>query len=157
VLDLPFFENLALGRERRPPWSRRGLLDRSALCDAARTAARDLTIVPADPAAPLRSFSGGNQQKVIVARELDGSPVALVAAQPTRGVDLGAVEFIHHLLIRERDRGLAVLLISAELSEVIALSDRIAVLYRGRIAGLFEAGEADEDTLGRLMLTGAGA
>jgi ABC-type uncharacterized transport systems, ATPase components len=98
-----------------------------------------------------RRFSGGNQQKIVVGRELLRGPRLLIAAQPTRGVDVGAIEFIHKELVAARDRGLAVLLVSADLSEILALSDRILVMHRGRIMGELTPQEATEERLGLLM------
>lgn len=103
------------------------------------------------PEISARSLSGGNQQKLIVAREIDRDPDLLIAAQPTRGLDVGAIEFVHRRLIRYRDSGKAVLLVSLELDEILALSDRILVIYEGRIVGELGAGEADEQKIGLLM------
>nr|MDQ6883063.1 ABC transporter ATP-binding protein [Candidatus Dormibacteraeota bacterium] len=102
-----------------------------------------------------RTLSGGNQQKIIVAREMSGQPRVLLAAQPTRGVDIGAIEFIHRRLVAQRDEGAAVLLVSAELDEIRSLSDRIAVIYEGRIVSI-EPAETPEERLG-LLMTGGGA
>ena len=101
-----------------------------------------------------RSMSGGNQQKAIIAREIDRSPKLLIAAQPTRGLDVGAIEYIHERLIRERDAGKAVLLMSLEMEEVLNVSDRIAVIYEGEIVGILNANETDENEIG-LMMSGA--
>jgi simple sugar transport system ATP-binding protein len=100
------------------------------------------------------TLSGGNQQKVIVAREFARKGRVLIAAQPTRGVDVGSTEFIHRKLVSARDSGMAVLLVSAELEEVLGLADRIAVMFRGRIAGVVESSEATPELLGYLMATG---
>ena len=102
---------------------------------------------------PASSLSGGNQQKVIVARELSSAPVVLLASQPTRGVDIGAIEFIHRQLIAQRDAGAAILLVSAELDEIRSLSDRIAVMYEGRIVSI-ESPDVTEERLGLLMTGG---
>jgi len=102
---------------------------------------------------PARSLSGGNQQKVIVARELSSNPQVLIASQPTRGVDIGAIEFIHRRLIEVRDAGKAVLLVSAELDEIRSLSDRIAVMYEGKIVDIVSP-QATEEQLGILMTGG---
>ena len=99
------------------------------------------------------TLSGGNQQKVVIAREIQRNPKLLVVAQPTRGLDVGAIEFVHQQLIRERDRGKALLLFSLELDEVLALADRIAVIYEGEIVGVLSREEASEEKLG-LMMTG---
>ncbi len=103
---------------------------------------------------PASTLSGGNQQKVILAREFTRGGRLLVAAQPTRGVDVGSTEFIHRKLVDARDRGMAVLLISAELEEVLSLADRIAVMFRGQIAGLLDSADATPELLGYLMATG---
>jgi len=100
------------------------------------------------------TLSGGNQQKVIIAREFTRNGRLLVAAQPTRGVDVGSTEFIHRKLVEARDGGMAVLLVSAELDEVLSLADRIAVMYRGKIAGVLDASEATPELLGYMMATG---
>ena len=97
------------------------------------------------------SLSGGNQQKVIVARELSRPVKLLIASQPTRGLDVGSIEFIHHRIVQARDAGAAVLLISAELDEIMSLSDRIAVMYKGKIIDEMPAGTASRETLGLLM------
>jgi simple sugar transport system ATP-binding protein len=96
-------------------------------------------------------MSGGNQQKAIIAREVDRSPELLIAGQPTRGLDVGAIEFIHKKLIEERDKGRAVLLVSLELDEVMNVSDRIAVIFEGRIVGIVDAKDATENQLGLMM------
>jgi simple sugar transport system ATP-binding protein len=103
---------------------------------------------------PARAMSGGNQQKAIIARMVNVKPAVLIAFQPTRGVDVGAIEFIHKTLIAERDRGCAILLISFELDEVMNVSDTIKVIYHGQIKGSFEQGTVDEKQLGLLMAGG---
>jgi simple sugar transport system ATP-binding protein len=97
------------------------------------------------------ALSGGNQQKVIIARELSRPVKLLIASQPTRGLDVGSIEFIHHRIVEARDAGAAVLLISAELDEIMSLSDRIAVMYKGRILDILDAKEASREQLGLLM------
>jgi simple sugar transport system ATP-binding protein len=103
------------------------------------------------------NLSGGNQQKVVVAREFSGTISLLVLDQPTRGLDVGSIEFIHKQVIAKRDAGAAVLLVSAELDEVLELSDRVAVMYRGRLVATFDADEADRETIGLLMARGEAA
>jgi len=103
---------------------------------------------------PAGSLSGGNAQKMVLARELARQPKVLLAAQPTRGLDVSAIEFVHRKLIEQRDAGLAVLLISTELDEILALSDRIAVMYEGQIIGVVQAKDADVNEIG-LMMAGA--
>ncbi|HAU86635.1 MAG TPA: heme ABC transporter ATP-binding protein, partial [Lachnospiraceae bacterium] len=102
----------------------------------------------------VRGLSGGNQQKVIIGREIANQPDLLIAVQPTRGLDVGAIEYVHKMLVKERDAGKAVLLVSLELDEVMNVSDRIAVIYDGHIAGEFKQGEVDEQTIGLLMAGG---
>jgi len=147
-------ENLALGRHHTEPYSSSGLLRPDVLRREAERLIEENDLRPPDPDAAASGLSGGNQQKMIVARELDGSPRLLVASQPTRGVDIGAIEFVHGEIVRLRDAGAAVLLVSSELSEIMSLADRIAVMYRGRIAAVVDAREATEESVG-LLMTGA--
>jgi len=144
-------DNLNMGFHRRPPLSRRGVLDRAAMRDRARgLIARFGIKIPGEGTA-VGTLSGGNLQKVVVARELDHQAPVLIAEQPTRGVDVGAIEFIHAQLVAERDKGRAVLLVSAELGEVLALSDRVLVMYEGRVIAEVPGNEATETSLGLLM------
>ena len=106
------------------------------------------------PTTPAGALSGGNQQKVVLAREIDGNPRVLIAAQPTRGLDVGAIEFVHRRLVEQRDAGRAVLLVSLELEEILSLSDRILVIYEGRIVGEFPP-TATEEEIGLAMTGGA--
>ena len=101
-----------------------------------------------------RSLSGGNQQKAIVGREIDGNPNLLIAVQPTRGLDVGAIEYIHQRLLEQRDQGKAVLMVSLELDEILDLSDRIAVIYNGELVGLVNAAETNENEIGLMMAGG---
>ncbi len=151
VLTYSIKDNLILGRQRWGQFSLRGLLLklRQNLAWALRLI-REFDIRAPGPSAEARSLSGGNQQKIIVARELSAEPRVLVASQPTRGVDIGAIEFIHRRLIEKRDAGEAILLVSAELDEIRSLSDRIAVMYEGRIVGV-ESPDVSEERLGLLM------
>ena len=109
---------------------------------------------PPDPEATAGALSGGNQQKVVISREVEGAPALLVAAHPTRGVDVGAQEAIHAAILERRDEGAAVLLVSADLSEVLHLADRIVVLFSGRWNGEFVRGEAGEEEIGVRMAGG---
>ena len=152
VLDYSIAENLVLGQQHR--YSRHGALDEAAIAENARRQIERFDIRPSDPAAPARALSGGNQQKIVIAREMGRDFSVLLAAQPTRGVDVGAIEFIHTQLRNARAAGKAVLLVSADLTEVLALSDRIAVMYGGRFAVVLPRAEANEDVLGAYM-TGA--
>jgi simple sugar transport system ATP-binding protein len=103
---------------------------------------------------PARNLSGGNQQKTILARELSREVKLLIASQPTRGLDVGSIEFIHSQIVAARDKGAAVLLVSAELDEVLALSDRVAVMYKGKLVAVMPRSEANRDRLGLLMTGG---
>jgi len=152
VLDYSVAENLILGQQHR--FTRGAALDASRILEHARALISHYDIRPPEPALPARTLSGGNQQKIVVAREMSRDFKVLLAAQPTRGVDVGAIEFIHAQLRGARDQGKAVLLVSADLAEVLALSDRIAVMYGGRIVALLPRIEATPETLGPYM-TGA--
>jgi simple sugar transport system ATP-binding protein len=153
VLDFSLSENLALRDPGR--FGRFGLLSPRRMVQAAKGLLAEFDVRGGSPATPARSLSGGNQQKVVIAREVSGDPDALIAAQPTRGLDVGAIEFVHRRLLAERDRGKAILLVSLELDEVRALADRILVLFRGRIVGEL-APDASDEQLG-LLMTGGGA
>jgi simple sugar transport system ATP-binding protein len=157
IAPMTIWENLLLGREDEARF-RRGLsfdFGRVRAFAAERIAAFDVR--PPDPDALVSELSGGNQQKVVISRETDGAPRVLIASHPTRGVDVGAQEAIHDAILDQRDRGAAVLLISADLGEVRELSDRILVLFAGRISGEFARGEADEEMIGLHMVGSAGA
>ncbi len=154
VPEFTVAENLVLGHHHRAEYSRRGLINVAKIEEHARELIAEHDLRPADPSVSASHLSGGNQQKVIIAREFDEDPALLIASQPTRGVDIGAIEFVHTSILKMRDAGAAVLLVSAELSEIMTLSDRIVVMYGGRIVGEFEAGTVTEEDLGRYM-TGA--
>ena len=153
VLEFSLAENLILGRHRR--FGTPLALDRAAIGQRAERLIGEYDVRPPLPAAAAGTLSGGNQQKVVVAREITDGPRLLLAGQPTRGVDIGAVEAIHDQLRGARDRGLGVLLVSADLNELLALSDRIAVMRRGRLVADLPAADATTERLGELML-GAG-
>ncbi|MBA2362310.1 MAG: ABC transporter ATP-binding protein [Chloroflexia bacterium] len=148
-------DNAVIGYHYHPPLAYRSWLAASRRARWALDLIRRFDIRGARPEAPIGSLSGGNIQKLILAREMSRAPNLLVAAQPTRGVDIGAIEFFHRKLIEYRDNGAAVLLVSAELSEVLTLADRIGVMYDGRIVREFAGDEATEQELGLAML-GAG-
>ena len=154
VADLSVEDNLLLGRQREPRFRRGPAVAREAVHTYAVASLDGFDVRPRDPALPLRALSGGNQQKAVLARELSRRPKVLVAAHPTRGVDIGAVEQIHRRLLEERDRGTAILLVSADLGEILALSDRVAVMYGGRIVHVTDAAETDERALGAHMTGG---
>jgi len=155
VLGFSIAENSILGRERSPRFSWHELVLRLvAIREWARGLVKEFDVRTPSIDTAARNLSGGNQQKVIVAREMGSKPKVLLASQPTRGVDIGAIEFIHRRIVQQRDDGAAVLLVSAELDEVRSLSDRIAVMYEGRIVS-FESPETPEERLG-LLMTGGG-
>ena len=147
-------DNLVLNRYWRPPFSRRGLRQEGAIEREARDLVDRFDIRTPGTQVPVDNLSGGNQQTVIIARELTGNVKLLVVAQPTRGLDVGSIEFIHRRIIEMRDQGAAVLLVSAELDEVLNLSDRIGVIYRGALVGVFDRPDATRDHLGLLMACG---
>jgi ribose transport system ATP-binding protein len=152
ILDYSVAENLILGQQHR--FTRGATLDMDRVLAHARSLIAAYDIRPADPVLPARALSGGNQQKIVVAREMARDFRVLLAAQPTRGVDVGAIEFIHARLREARDQGKAVLLVSADLAEVLALADRVAVMYGGRFVAVLPRSEATPDAIGPLM-TGA--
>lgn len=155
VLDYSIAENLILGQQHR--FARGGFLntlDGDRIAENARRQIAAFDIRPNDAALPARALSGGNQQKIVVAREMGRDFRVLLAAQPTRGVDVGAIEFIHGQLRAARAAGKAILLVSADLSEILALSDRIAVMYGGRFVVVLPRSQASEEILGPYM-TGA--
>ncbi|HEX2780882.1 MAG TPA: ATP-binding cassette domain-containing protein, partial [Gemmatimonadaceae bacterium] len=154
VLDYSIADNLVLGRQHH--YTRGLRLDAARIEEHARTRIGEFDIRPADPKLPARALSGGNQQKVVVAREMGRDFTVLLAAQPTRGVDVGAIEFIHERIRRAKAEGKAVVLVSADLAEVLALSDRIAVMYGGRIVALLPRSEASPEVLGPYMTGAAG-
>ena len=154
VLDMTLAENISLQTYRRPPASRFGWLSVRRLAEAARRVIAQFDVRGGGPQTRAGSLSGGNQQKVVVGREIGRDPSLLVAAQPTRGLDVGAIEYIHGRLIEQRDEGKAVLLVSLELEEILSLSDRVLVMYEGRIVGEFPP-SASEEELG-VAMTGGG-
>ena len=155
VLPFTVAENAVLEKYRSPEFGKHGVLDRNKMYEFTNQLIKDYDIRPADCADHLAGgLSGGNQQKVIIAREVSNVPDVLVAVQPTRGLDVGAMSYVHEVLVAERDRGAAILLISLELDEVMSVSDTIDVIYDGRINGTFKQGEVDENKLGLLMAGG---
>lgn len=148
-------DNLIVDRYYRPPFAQGGVLNPQAILDNGVQMIDTFGIVARDAEQPIGSLSGGNMQKVIVAREFSSSPRLLIAAQPTRGVDIGAIEFIHQQLVNRRTDGLAILLVSADLQEVMKLSDRIMVMYNGEIVAMFpNTPDLTEEKLGVYMLGG---
>jgi ABC-type uncharacterized transport system ATPase subunit len=153
VLEFSLAENIALHDYDKPPFSRWGWLSPRRVIERARALLREYDVRGGGPQTPASALSGGNQQKVVVAREVSRNPRVLIAAQPTRGLDVGAIEFVHKRLVAERDGGRAVLLVSLELDEILSLSDRILVIYEGEIVGEF-APDVTEEQLGIAMTGG---
>ena len=139
VLTYPIEDNLVLTDYYHAPFSRFGIIDEKAITERANELIPEFDIRTPSGAVPASTLSGGNQQKVIVAREFSRDLKLLVADQPTRGIDVGSIEFIHKQIVAKRDAGTAVLLVSAELDEVMELSDRIGVMYRGRLVAILDA------------------
>ncbi len=152
VLDFRLDENMVFHRFQSRPFSRYGILNPVEISRYADRLISEFDVRSGEGVAtPARSMSGGNQQKAIVAREIDRSPAVFVIAQPTRGLDVGAIEYIHQRIVEERDKGKAILLCSLELDEIMDVSDRIAVIYGGEIVGVVNADETEENELGLLM------
>lgn len=151
VPNLPVSDNLAMKAYRHPPLARGPLLDRGAMRDFARRLIEAFRIATPSPQTPVRLLSGGNQQRVVLAREITASKGVLVAVYPTRGLDVGATEAVRRSLLDERDRGAAILLISEDLDELMQLSDRIAVIYEGEIMGVVVPEETTPEAIGLLM------
>jgi ABC-type uncharacterized transport system ATPase subunit len=151
VLSFPVSDNLVLNTYYVPPFARLGILNQEAILETAEREARLFDVRTPSVMTPVSSLSGGNQQKVIVAREFSRPIHLLIASQPTRGLDVGSIEYIHRRIIEKRDEGAAVLLVSPELDEVMSLSDRIAVMYEGEIVDILPAEQPTREDLGLLM------
>ena len=151
VLDFSVADNLILKSFDRPPFARRGVLQPAKVLDYAARITKKFDVRTRSVNSMTADLSGGNQQKLVLGREIDQDPVLLIAAQPTRGLDVGATEYIHNALLQERRRGVAILLISTELEEILALSDRIVVIYEGRIVGEVVCDRANTQRIGMMM------
>lgn len=151
VLPMTLAENIALQTYYKEPLSKNGLLNYSEINTHARKLIEEFDVRTTDELVPASALSGGNQQKAIIAREIDRNPDMLMVAQPTRGLDVGAIEYIHKRLIEQRDNGKGVLVVSFELDEILNVSDRIAVMFEGNITGIVDAKETNEQELGLLM------
>lgn len=154
VLNHSLAENSILGNHDKAPYAKNGIMDYDVIHDHCLKLIEEFDVRTPNEKVQARALSGGNQQKLIVARELVRDPELLIASQPTRGVDVGAIEFIHKRLVEQRDEGKAVLLVSLELDEVMALADRIAVIYDGKIVGIVPGKGATEKELGIMMAGG---
>lgn len=154
VLQHSLAENGCLGNHLDEPFSKRGIMNDEYIHSYAKNLIEEYDVRTPSEMVPAKSLSGGNQQKFIVAREMNRNPDLIIASQPTRGVDVGAIEFIHKKLVEQRDMGKAVLLVSLELDEVLALADRIGVIYDGKLVGIVNGESADERELGIMMAGG---
>ncbi|MNN20210.1 Ribose import ATP-binding protein RbsA [compost metagenome] len=151
VLDFSVSENMVLKTYYQAPYSKGGFLNRSAMEEHARNLVDRYDVRTPSIETKVRSMSGGNQQKAIIAREIEMDPELLIAAQPTRGLDVGAIEAVHRQLVEQRDMGKAVLLISFELQEIMNVSDRIAVIFEGKIVGEVLPQDTNDQELGLMM------
>ncbi|MGI8190736.1 ABC transporter ATP-binding protein [Streptococcus iniae] len=155
ILEMSLAENTALQTYYKEPLSKNGILNYAKINEYARNLMKEFDVRGANELVPARGFSGGNQQKAIIAREVDRNPDLLIVSQPTRGLDVGAIEYIHKRLIEERDKGKAVLVVSFELDEILNLSDRIAVIHDGKIQGIVNPESTNKQELGILMAGGS--
>jgi simple sugar transport system ATP-binding protein len=152
VLDYTLAENIVLEVYYREPYSRKGILQHSKIKQYANQILESYDVRSGEGASSMaRSLSGGNQQKAIIGREIERDPILLIAVQPTRGLDVGSIEYIHKRLINHRDNGKAVLLVSLELQEIMNISDRIAVVNQGELIGVVQASETTENEIGLMM------
>ncbi|NRB36144.1 MAG: ABC transporter ATP-binding protein, partial [Rhodobacteraceae bacterium] len=156
IMEFAAWENVAFGYHHDPAFQSGPLMNNAALKADTAKKMEKFDVRPPDPFLSAKNFSGGNQQKIVVAREIERNPDLLLVGQPTRGVDIGAIEFIHQQIVSLRDAGKAILLVSVELEEIFALSDRIAVMFDGHIMGERLPAETDEKELGLLMAGVAG-
>ena len=154
AVDGTLSENAIMAKEEREPFNRRGFLNRKKIDEYARRLVERFSVKAAGTDSRLGELSGGNAQKLVAAREIMMETPVLICCEPTRGIDIGASDFIHNEILNKREQGDAVLLISSELSEITTLSDRIYVMFEGRIVGEFQRGAVDEKALGLLMLGG---
>ena len=155
ILKYSLYENSVLGMHKNKPFSKGLIMNYKAIREHCQKLIKDFDIRTPNDEVDASSLSGGNQQKLIAAREITKDPQLLIASQPTRGLDVGAIEYIHKRLVDERDRGKAVLLVSLELDEIMALSDRIGVIYDGNIVAVMDRKDATENKLGILMAGGS--
>jgi simple sugar transport system ATP-binding protein len=151
VMSFAAWESAVLGYEHLPVYSRRGWMRRRSMREATAAMMERFDVRPRDTRLGSAKFSGGNQQKLVLAREIGQAPRVLLVGQPTRGVDIGAIEFIHAQLRALRDAGCALLVVSSELDEIVALADRVLVMNEGRITGELPIAECNESRLGVLM------
>ncbi|MFZ2849457.1 MAG: ATP-binding cassette domain-containing protein, partial [Lactococcus raffinolactis] len=156
ILAMTVAENISLQTYYQAPLSRHGLLNYKEINRHARDLMTEFDVRGASELVSAASLSGGNQQKAVIAREIDRNPDLMIVSQPTRGLDVGAIEYIHKRLIRARDEGKAVLVVSYELDEILNVSDRIAVIHDGQIQGIVDPRETSKQALGVMMVGGKG-
>jgi simple sugar transport system ATP-binding protein len=156
IMDFHAWENVAFGYHRDAAYQKGVLMNNASLQADTEAKMEIFDVRPPDPWLAAKNFSGGNHQKIVVAREIERNPDLLLVGQPTRGVDIGAIEFIHKQIVALRDQGKAILLVSVELEEILSLSDRVAVMFDGMIMGERPADQTDEKELGLLMAGVAG-
>ena len=154
VLEYPVDYNLSILRIKNEPLSKKGILQEDKLRERGQELIDNFDIRPTDGSVSAGSLSGGNQQKVIIARQITEDPDILIAVTPTRGLDVGAIEYVHRAIVNERNKGKAILLVSFELDEILNLSDEIAVIFDGKIVDQKKASETNENELGLLMAGG---
>lgn len=154
ILEYPVDYNLSILRIKNEPLSKKGILQEDKLSERGQELIENFDIRPTDGSVPAGSLSGGNQQKVIIARQITEDPDILIAVTPTRGLDVGAIEYVHRAIVNERNKGKAILLVSFELDEILNLSDEIAVIFDGKIVDQKKASETNENELGLLMAGG---
>jgi simple sugar transport system ATP-binding protein len=153
VMELSVSDNLIMKRSDAQPYARHGILDKKAIQNISKKIILQYDIRTMGTEAVFSSLSGGNQQKVVLAREIESSPKLLIVCYPTRGLDIGATEYVHSCILEQRDKNVAVILVSSELEEVMSLSDRIAVFFRGEIMGILDNNTQPQlDTIGKMML-----
>jgi simple sugar transport system ATP-binding protein len=150
-MDYSAWENTAFGYHHDPEYQSGILINNAAIRKDTEEKMERFDVRPPNPRLSAKNFSGGNQQKIVLAREIERNPDLLLIGQPTRGVDIGAIEFIHKQIVALRDQGKAILLVSVELEEILSLADRVAVMFDGNIMGERPVGETDEKELGLLM------
>ena len=151
ITDFKANENLIFGYHHQQPFSKSSILMKNEILAYSRKVMNDYDVRPQSPNLITSNFSGGNQQKIILSRELNKNPKVLLVGQPTRGIDIGAIEFIHQRLIDMRNKGVAILLVSVELEEVLSLSDRIVVMFDGKIVGEKVNKDVTDREIGLLM------
>jgi simple sugar transport system ATP-binding protein len=151
IQEYPNYYNMIMGRHFKEPFAYRGFLNHDEIYKYSKKLIKNFDVRPADITQNTGTLSGGNQQKVVIAREVSASPKFIAIAQPTRGLDVGAIEYVHNEILNLRDRDVAILLISMELEEVLSLSDRIIVMYEGKIMGEFKPEEVTVEEMGLMM------